>query len=58
MRLHLNVIVSFTFQFIVQVADDFVRRVQGTDISIISQEIFVNDPKTRVENMKVSVIKD
>ena len=36
-----------------QVTDDFVQRVKGTDITIISQEIFEHDPLTRVENLKV-----
>ena len=36
-----------------QVIDDFVHSVKGTDISIISQEIFQHDPLTRVENLKV-----
>ena len=36
-----------------QVIDDFVKRVQGTDIKIITQEIFQHDPITRVENLKV-----
>ena len=36
-----------------QVIDDFVKSVQETDITIISQEIFEHDPSTRVENLKV-----
>ena len=34
--------------------DDFVKRVNGTEIAIISQEIFQHDPYTRVENLKVT----
>ena len=34
--------------------DDFVQSVQGTDITIISQEIFQHDPTARVENLKAS----
>ncbi|KAL4221902.1 Gamma-aminobutyric acid type B receptor subunit 1 [Mactra antiquata] len=44
--------INQALEFFSMVADDFVERVQGTDINIISQEIFVNDPKNRVENMK------
>ena len=36
-----------------QVIDDFVKGLKGTDITIISQEIFEHDPLTRVENLKV-----
>ena len=39
---------------IFQVVDDFVKRVNGTEIAIISQEIFQHDPYTRVENLKVT----
>ena len=38
-----------------QVIDDFVKSIKGTDISIISQEIFENDPLTRLENLKVQL---
>ena len=38
---------------VLQVIDDFVKSVKGTDISIVSQEIFEHDPLTRVENLKV-----
>ena len=38
-----------------QVIDDFVQRVKGTDITIISQEIFEHNPITRVENLKVII---
>jgi hypothetical protein len=44
------------FAIYMQVIDDFVKRVKGTEISIVSQEIFVNDPLTRVENLKVNII--
>ena len=37
--------------------DDFVKKVQETgEISIISQEIFVQDPLTRIQNLKVRII--
>ena len=38
---------------LLQVIDDFVKSVKGTDITVISQEIFEHDPLTRVENLKV-----
>ena len=38
---------------IFQVIEDFVKRVNKTDITVISQEIFQYDPYTRVENLKV-----
>ena len=38
-----------------QVIDDFVQRSKKTDATIISQEIFVNDPTFRVENLKVNI---
>ena len=34
--------------------DDFVQSTEGTNISIISQEIFQHDPEKRVKNLKVS----
>ena len=40
---------------LLQVIDDFVKRVNGTEIAIISQEIFQHDPYTRVENLKVKL---
>ena len=39
-----------------QVIDDFVNSVAGTNITILSQEIFENDPRTRVENLKVNCL--
>ena len=36
-----------------QVSDNLVQSVEGTDISIISQEIFDQDPMTRIQNLKV-----
>ena len=33
--------------------DDFVQSTEGTNITIISQEIFQHDPEKRVENLKV-----
>lgn len=39
--------------YLLQVIDDFVKSVKGTEITIISQEIFEHDPLTRVENLKV-----
>ena len=35
--------------------DDFVLSVKGTDITIISQEIFQHDPVRRIENLKVKL---
>ena len=32
------------------------KSVKGTDISVISQEIFEHDPLTRVENLKVGTV--
>ena len=40
--------------FFLQVTDDFVQGVKGTDITIISQEIFQHSPYSRVANLKVS----
>ena len=37
-----------------QVIDDFVHALNGTDVAIISQEIFHHDPVRRVENLKVT----
>ena len=39
---------------IVQVMDDFVQSTEGTNVSIISQEIFQHHPEKRVQNLKVS----
>ena len=36
----------------VLVINDFTERVQGTDIKIISQEIFQRDPVTKVEKVQ------
>ncbi|XP_060600012.1 gamma-aminobutyric acid type B receptor subunit 1-like [Ruditapes philippinarum] len=44
--------INQALEFFSVVIDDFVQRVQGTEITIISQEIFVNDPLTRVQNLK------
>ena len=40
--------------FCLQVTDSLVQEVKGSDISIISQEIFDQDPLTRVQNLKVN----
>ena len=45
--------IIFFFCFF-KVIDDFVETVKGTDITIISQEIFQHDPVRRVENLKVT----
>ena len=39
---------------IFQVIDDLVQRLKGANITVISQEIYQNDPFTRVENLKVT----
>ncbi|XP_045167680.2 gamma-aminobutyric acid type B receptor subunit 1-like [Mercenaria mercenaria] len=44
--------INQALEFFSVVIDDFVQRVRGTEITIISQEIFVNDPLTRVQNLK------
>ena len=36
-----------------QITDNLVGDVKGTDIEIISQEIFDQDPLTRIQNLKV-----
>ena len=50
---------GFVMQWLIlfQVIDDFVTSIAETNITIISQEIFENDPRTRVENVKVNTIK-
>ncbi|XP_053374076.1 gamma-aminobutyric acid type B receptor subunit 2-like [Mercenaria mercenaria] len=44
--------INQALEFFSAVIDDFVREVQNTEITVISQEIFENDPLTRVKNLK------
>ena len=44
---------TYVRSFLNQVIDDFVKSLKGTDIAVISQEIFEHDPLTRIENLKV-----
>ncbi|KAL4221901.1 G-protein coupled GABA receptor [Mactra antiquata] len=44
--------INQALEFFSAVIEDFVQSVEETDISIISQEIFVNDPYQRVKNLK------
>ncbi|XP_053401138.1 gamma-aminobutyric acid type B receptor subunit 1-like isoform X2 [Mercenaria mercenaria] len=44
--------INQALEFFSSVTDDFVKRVQGTNITILSQEIFMNNPMTRVQNLK------
>ncbi|XP_045213752.2 gamma-aminobutyric acid type B receptor subunit 1-like isoform X2 [Mercenaria mercenaria] len=44
--------INQALEFFSSVMDDFVKSVQGTNITIISQEIFMHNPMTRVENLK------
>lgn len=44
---------DWPFSFTFQITDNLVKSVQGTDISIISQEIFDHDPFTRLQSLKV-----
>ncbi|XP_053374068.1 gamma-aminobutyric acid type B receptor subunit 1-like [Mercenaria mercenaria] len=39
-------------EFFSVVIDDFVQQIQHTDITILSQEIFINDPQNRIHNLK------
>ena len=36
--------------------DDLVKRLKETNITVLSQEIYQNDPFARVENLKVKLI--
>ena len=37
-----------------QITDNLVNAVKGSEIEILSQEIFDQDPLTRIENLKVN----
>ena len=37
-----------------QVSDDFIRELHNNNITVMSQEIFLHDPYTRVQNLKVT----
>lgn len=39
-------------EFFSAITDDFVHRIKGTNISIITQEIFANNPLSKVNNLK------
>lgn len=45
--------INFAFVRIFQVSDEFVREVQSNNITVAMQEIFLSDPYTRVEKLKV-----
>ena len=49
-RLNLHIIL---IHFVFKVTDDLVHAVKGTEISIITEEIFDHDPLTRLQNLKV-----
>ena len=39
---------------LLQITDNLVNAVKGSEIEILSQEIFDQDPLTRIENLKVN----
>lgn len=49
-----NSYISFNPVYVFKVSDEFVREVQRNNITVAMQEIFLADPYTRVEKLKVS----